>query len=117
MYTIQQITSAPQQIQTVILNDGSAVSLSFVYMQMQYSWFISNLTYGNFTMNWTRVFNSLNMLHQFRNQIPFGISCLTVNNREPTQLQDFSSGASTIYFLDSKETAQYAALLSAQTAT
>lgn len=104
MLNIAKITDDPQQKQTVVLPDGTTFTINLYYVQMQYAWFISSLTCNDFTMNWTRVFNSPNMLHQFRNQIPFGLACVTANNREPTQIEDFASGAAIIYALDEADT-------------
>ena len=37
-----------------------------------------------------------NMLRQFKNQISFGLCCFTINDRNPTNLQDFVSPATGI---------------------
>jgi hypothetical protein len=111
MYLIQQITSDPLQKQTLILPDGTSLSLTINFVPMQYGWFITSLVYGSFVLNGLRITNSPNMLHQFKNQIPFGLACFSSENREPTQQQDFSSGASNLYILSAAEVAQYAGLL------
>ena len=111
MFLIQQITNDPLQKQTLILPDGTSLSLTVNFVPMQYGWFITSLIYGSFTLNGLRITNSPNMLHQFKNQIPFGLACFSTNNREPSQQQDFSSGASQLYILSSAEVAQYAGLL------
>lgn len=92
---------------------------------MQAGWFVQSLIYaantasygppsdytGPFTINELRVTNSPNMLNQFRNQIPFGLACFSTQDREPTQQQDFSSGASKLYLLSQEEVTLYAELL------
>ncbi len=107
MNQIQQITSDPLQEQTIALPDGTTFDLQFYYIPQQYGWFITSLTYNNFTLQGFRIFNSTNMLHQYRNQLPFGIACYTQGNREPTQQQDFSSGASSLFLLTTAEVQQY----------
>jgi hypothetical protein len=109
---IQQITSDPLQQQTLILPDGSSLNMLVYFVPMQFGWFITNLTYGTFILNGLRITNSPNMLNQFKNQIPFGLACFSTNNREPSQQQDFSSGASTLYLLTQAEVAQYSEFLS-----
>lgn len=111
MNALQQITDAPVQQQTVALSDGTTFSISIKYVPQQYGWFITSLTYGDFTLSGYRIVNSPNMLNQYRNEIPFGLACATAGNREPTQQQDFSSGASTIFLLSAEEVQQYTRFL------
>jgi hypothetical protein len=111
MFLIQQITNDPLQKQTLILPDGTSLSLTVNFVPMQYGWFITSLIYGSFILNGLRITNSPNMLHQFKNQIPFGLACFSTNNREPSQQEDFSSGTSQLYILNAAEVAQYAGLL------
>lgn len=112
MYRIQQITSDALQKQTLVLPDGTTLELTIYFVQMQYGWFITNLAYGNFVLNNLRITNSPNMLHQFRNKIPFGLACFSTNDREPSQQEDFSSNASILYILSADEVAQYGDYLS-----
>jgi hypothetical protein len=111
MFLIQQITSDPLQKQTLILPDGTSLSMTINFVPMQYGWFITSLVYGAFILNGLRITNSPNMLHQFKNQIPFGLACFSNQNREPSQQQDFSSGTSQLYLLSAAEVAQYTGLL------
>lgn len=114
MYLIQQITNDFLQKQTLTLPDGSTFDLTLYFMPLQNGWFIKNLTYNNFVLNNLRITNSPNILHQFKNQIPFGIACYSKDNREPTQQQDFSSGASKLYYLTSDEVTYFAQVLNGQ---
>lgn len=111
MYTVSNITAAAKQTQTLVLEDGSALNLTVAFLPMQYGWFIVNLTYGSFTARGIRICNSPNLLHQYCNQLPFGLGCFSTGNREPTLQQDFSSGASKLYILTAAEVAQYAVYL------
>lgn len=115
MNIVQQITADALQKQTLILADGSSLSLTLYFRPMQFGWYIQNITYGTFQINGMRITTSPNMLNQYRNQIPFGIACYTDQNREPTQQQDFSSGAAKLYILSQAECTQYAELLSGNT--
>lgn len=111
MYSIPQITDAPLQSMSLILPDGSVAQLTIYFVPMQYGWVITSLTYSSFTLNGLRVTNNPNMLHQFRNQIPFGLACFSTSDREPSQQEDFSSGASALYILTSDEVEEYAEIL------
>ncbi len=112
MLLIQHVTSNPFQKQTLVLDDGTAFSLTLYFVPMQFGWFITELIYGDFEIHGMRVTNSPNMLNQYRNQIPFGLGCFSTNNREPSQQKDFSSGASKLYVLTSAEVAEYTEFLS-----
>lgn len=111
MYLIRQVTKDPKQKQTLILADGSSVALTIVYRPLQYGWFVDELAYGSFTLKGVRITNSPNMLHQFRNQIPFGFSCVSAAGREPMLIDDFYAGASKLYVLTADEVEEYAGYL------
>lgn len=114
MYTVQQVTSDPYQTQTLLLPDGGQVIIYMRFVPLQYGWFFQSIQYNNFLLEGIRIVNSPNMLHQYRNQIPFGMACFSTNNREPSQQQDFSSGNSVLYLLSQAEVIQYAEFLSGE---
>lgn len=70
---------------------------------MQYGWFIDTLIYGDFTLNGMRITNSLNMLRQFKNKIPFGIACVSSEDIEPMFKESFRSGDSRLLILTESE--------------
>lgn len=111
MLLIQQVTSNPLQKQTLVLPDGSSLSLVIYFRPLQQGWFINNLTYGTFVLNGLRITNSPNMLNQWRSLLPFGLACFSTANREPSLSQDFSSGASSLYILTQAEVDQYTEFL------
>ena len=112
MYLIQPITSDALQIQNLNLYDGSQLTFTMYYVPLQYGWFITSFTWNNFQLSGIRICNSPNMLRQWKNQLTFGIACVTTGNREPTQIADFSSGASNLYILNSNEVQLYEEYLS-----
>lgn len=114
MYQIENITKDPKQIQTLLLPDGSGISFELVFVDMQLGWFF-NLIYGSFVLSGMRVVNSPNILRQFKNQIPFGLACFSKNDREPSLIKDFISGASKLYVLNADEVQEYEDLLNGQT--
>ena len=111
MYLINQITSDYLQAQNVVLPTGGQFSLTIYYVPQQYGWFITNLTYLSFTLTGLRITTNPNMLQQWKSQIPFGLGCFVTANREPTQLQDFSSGAAQLFVLSAAEVAEYSNIL------
>lgn len=112
MYRIQQVTEDTKQTKTINLPDGTFFTMTLYFVPMQFGWFITELTYQDFVLKGLRITNSPNMLHQFKNQIPFGLACLSTDNREPSQQEDFSSNASILYLLDQDEVIAYTEYLS-----
>ncbi len=111
MLLIQQVTSNPLQKQTLVLQDGTTLTMELYFRPMQFGWFVNQLTHGDFVLNGLRITNSPNMLYQFKNQISFGFACFSTANREPSQQEDFSSGASRLYILTSEEVDEYTRFL------
>jgi hypothetical protein len=116
MYLVTQITSDPTQIQTLILPDGSSMTMTMTYAAQQYCWFITSLVWNNFTLQGLQITTNPNMLVQWSNSLTFGLACYTAGNREPTQLQDFESGAAQLFILDEAEVAEYIQILQGNTA-
>lgn len=112
MFQVQNLTADTRQKQNLVLPSGEIISLSIYFIPQQLGWFITNLTYQNFVLNGVRISNSPNMLYQFRNQIPFGLACVSTQKREPTQQEDFASGASLLYILSEAEVEAYTEFLS-----
>lgn len=111
MLLIQQVTSNALQKQALVLENGNIVTLTIYFRPQQLGWFINELVYNTFVLHGVRITNSPNILNQFRNQIPFGLSCFSTANREPSQQQDFSSGTSKLYILTQDEVDEYARFL------
>lgn len=107
MLQIQQVTNDTRQRQTLVLPDGTSLSIEIYFIPMQYGWFIQEVTYQDFKVNGLRITNNLNILRQFKNQIPFGLACISVNEREPMLQEDFASGASKLYILTAEEVEAY----------
>lgn len=104
MQQIQGLTTDPLQTQTFSLPDSSQVTIQIYFVPMQLGWFITSITYGDFTLQGIRITTNPNILYQWRNQIPFGIACLSPSGREPTQQADFATAASSLYVLTASET-------------
>lgn len=112
MYQVQNLTGDSRQKQTLVLPDGSFIELSLYFVPMQLGWFIPSLVYRDFVLTGLRITNSPDMLYQFRNQIPFGLACISAADREPSQQLDFQSGASKLFVLSQDEVDAYGVYLS-----
>lgn len=112
MNLINQITNDTRQKQSVPLEDGTTFNISIYFVPMQKGWFIEELTYGDFKVTCMRIVNSPNILRQFKNKLPFGLACISNEDREPALQNDFISGASNLYVLSEAELEQYEDYLS-----
>lgn len=114
MYQVQNITDDARQKHNLALPDGTVIQLAFHYAPMQLGWFMDSIIFASqpFTLNGLRICNTPNLLHQYRNQIPFGLGITTIGGREPTQQQDFSSQASRIFILTPEEVETFTDYLS-----
>lgn len=112
MYPIDKLTNDPLQERSLVLPDGTVISITLYFIQNQQGWFITELTYNNqFTLRGLRITNQPDMLYQFRNQIPFGLACFSTADREPSLLEDFSSGNSQLFILSQEEVDVYSGIL------
>lgn len=111
MLLIQGITTDTLQRQTITIEDGTSFILTLYFRPMQLGWFIEELSYGDFLLNGTRISVSPNILHQYRNQIPFGLACFSAANREPSLQQDFASLACKLLVLTQAEVINYSEFL------
>lgn len=105
MFLISNLTNDPLQQTKITLPNGNPCTITLNFVERQIGWYITNLSYpaGNFTLNGFRIVNSPNMLYQWSNLIPFGLACVPNQDREPTQINDFMSGACSLYVLDQSE--------------
>lgn len=115
MLPILNLTNDPNQKMTLVLPDGTKLVLQLQYVASQDGWFYTSITNAgqNFQLGITRICVIPNALRQFKNLINFGLTCVTQSGREPTQLDDFSSGAFQLFVLTQAEVLQYEAALKA----
>lgn len=111
MLRIQQITKDTLQKQTLILPDGTSFTLIMYFIPMQQGWFIRELVYGDFVIRNIRITVGATMLYQFKNQIPFGLACVSVGQREPSLQEDFFSDQCKLYVLTQEEVKEYQEVL------
>jgi hypothetical protein len=111
VYQIQNLTGDSRQKQTLVLPDQTFIEMEIYFVPMQLGWFITELTYQSFVLNGLRITNQPNLLYQFRNKLPFGLACFSSAQREPSQQEDFLSGASKLYILTEAEVEAYTEFL------
>lgn len=102
MTIVTGITDQPKQSIVLVLPDGSQVSAFLEYRPNQVGWF-ANFEWQDWALNGLRLTTSPNLLRQWSNQIPFGLSIQTTGDREPLCSTDFSTGFSRVYLLDADD--------------
>ena len=102
MRLINNLTDNVNQTSRIILEDGSELNITLIYMENQQGWFYS-LTWGSFVINNKRLVVGLNILRQFRDLIPFGLACNSIDGYEPIYADDFSIGRIKVYTLNASD--------------
>lgn len=105
MQQIKSITSQPKQRMTLVLENNETCDFYLFYLPRQQSWFY-NFSYGDLTVNGSRVVLTPNALRQFKNIIPFGIAFTSESLIEPFAIDDFESGRVNMYVLNNDEIKQ-----------
>lgn len=117
MYRITQLDNNPKQKIRMLLENGNEVLFHFEYKSNQQGWFFG-FTYGDVNYQNIRLTTSYNILRAYRNWLPFGLRCDTVDSFEPMDINDFISGYATVYMLTPEDITaiegQYYAKISTQ---
>lgn len=102
MNRVEGITDKPKQQTTIVLADGSHVSLLLEYRPNQLGWFY-DLAWGDFTVNGLRLVTGPSLLRAFRNVLPFDLAVLATANVEPLNQADFADGTCQLYLLQGED--------------
>jgi len=90
MRQITEISEDPTQKLDIVTEDNQTFELSLEYSDQQQGWFYS-IIFGDLIINGSRIITGLNILRNYKNIIPFGISILTDDLSEPIFIDDFST--------------------------
>jgi hypothetical protein len=111
MNIVNGITADAAQTIAIVLPDGSAVTLTLYFRPAQHGWFFDMAWPGSsaaatpFTSLGRRLVASANLLHQFKDLVPFGIACFSVDGLDPSSLTAFTDGTANIVLLGSDDVA------------
>lgn len=96
------LTDLPKQSIKMQVENGDIVKVSFYYKENQQGWFF-DIEYNNFSCKTTQLTNCPNIIRQFQNVLPFGISCSVNDGGEPWFLNDFLTGRVRVFLLNEDE--------------
>jgi len=98
MLQITQIDDTPQQSLVIVDENGNNITMNLRFLPTQNAWNF-DISFGTFNLNGCRLVNSLNILRSYKNQLPFGIACLSNDGCDPFLINDFSTNRVGIYTL------------------
>lgn len=98
MLKINSLGAEPKQDIIMELENGERVIFHFEFKANQLGWFFG-FDYNDNQYRNIRLTTSYNILRAYRNWLPFGLRCDTLDNLEPMDLSDFASGYATVYLL------------------
>lgn len=91
MKLLNKITDDTRQNFILSGEAGEVISFFLYFMPSQSSWFF-DISWGTFAANGIRLCWSPNILRGFRNNITFGLSCLSTDGFDPKSIDDFVDG-------------------------
>jgi hypothetical protein len=97
-------------------NGGGTISFTFYFRPRVREWFM-DITFKTFTMNGYKITRSPDILASYANVIPFGLMVLTTDLSDPFLINDFTSGRTFLYLMNSAEVTEMEALINAGTVT
>ena len=102
MRFLNRIIDHPHQRFFLTGNANQRIAMTLRFLPLVESWVI-DIEYEDFRLYGVRVVNSVNFLRQYRNIIPFGMSCQSRDNLDPVFINDFSSQRTALHLLDSED--------------
>ena len=105
MLYINKITNAAYQQLNLTGLPGIQIGMTLRFLPRPASW-VMDISYNETLIQGIGVVASLNLLRQFRNNIPFGISCIRADGLDPYQIDDFQLQRANLYLLDATDVAQ-----------
>lgn len=102
MIKIDKLTADPSQQYTLISDSGQSIPFVLRYLPRQQQW-VFGVAYGNLTLQGAILTCSPNIMRQYKNIIPFGISVISNDALDPCFIDDFTTGRISIYLLDAAE--------------
>jgi hypothetical protein len=105
MLYINKITNDPSQRMTLTGIPGYQIEMTLRFLPRTKRW-VMGVSFGDVSIQGVAVVCSLNLLRQFKNNIPFGISCIRADGLDPYALDDFSGKLANLYLLNAADVAE-----------
>jgi hypothetical protein len=105
MLYINKITNDASQELILTGIPGISINLSLQFLPRVQQW-IMGVTYNEQSIQGLSIVAGLNILRQWKNIIPFGISCVCPDGLDPYQIGDFANDRALLFLLNSDDVAQ-----------
>lgn len=108
MQQINNLSNDADQLVSFTLDDGSSLSLEFIYRPGIQRWAVS-ITHASLpggVVNGFNICQGPNILRQYKNVIPFGMCVISSNGLDPMNATDFQDGTVAVYILSADEVQQ-----------
>lgn len=105
MTQIDNLTNFADQNTILELEDGTSASLDVVFNASTERW-VASVSYAGKTINSIGLCAFPNVLRQWKNIFPFGLACVTADQTDPFDINDFSSGRVKMYLLNEADILQ-----------
>ena len=106
---ITSITTDPRQTHKLPVEGFDDCEMTLTWRDTQSSWF-ADFTFGDVEIFGMRLCSSPNILSQFANRLPFGISVFGEDKQDPITIEAFANGSTTFLMLNAAEVAELGAI-------
>lgn len=94
---------ASQQVQ-VLLDDGTTVVIALRYLPRNQRW-VADVSRGDFSVKTVALCQHPNLLRSYRNIVPFGLMCSSIDAVDPAYIQDWVNGRCSLQILTAADVA------------
>lgn len=102
MLFLDKLNAEPRQFQRLIGQNGVNVPFYLEYYPSQQAWF-AQLQYNEFVLRGIQIGVGPNIMRGYRNILPFGLACTSIDGLEPMYLTDFAGGRIKLFLLNATE--------------
>ena len=102
MKQITAFTSDPNQQHILIGENGEEITINLLFVDSQIGWFV-DFQYKDLIINSMRLVTCINILHSWRNIIPFGLAILTQDKGDPYFIDDFTTERVNVFLTNSDD--------------
>ena len=113
---ITNLTNFADQVTQLQLEDGTVATMELIYQGTTERW-VMNISYGTEVINGIGLCTLPNVLRQWKNILPFGISCVTADQTDPFDINDFANGRVLIFLLNEVDVAEIETTLFSEVAS
>jgi len=102
MQLITKLTDESKQNFKMVALDGNLIDFYFYYSSTQECWNV-DVAWNDFILRGSQLCNSPNLLRNYKNIIPFGLLCNSLDRFDPAYINDFISGRVSVFLLSQVE--------------